>query len=407
MRTLLKILYVIVTIITLIVPFGASSGASTPACASWLRFADISSNNPHPIDFGMVVKSGLAGVYIKSTEGTNYLNPYFAQDVKGAVKSGLPYGSYDFAQPSGDPIADAKFFVSKGGASGQLPPALDYETPTKSRAHDLAWAISWLNEVKLLSGKTPIIYTGSYYSWSSAISLSKWSLWLAAYSNGYTPVNFACGLRAPVTPSGWTQSHKGWSLWQFTSRGKITGIPAYVDLSSATSSWLTGILGTGVVIATPKHPIATPLYAPGSHGVTVTYVQNILFSLNLIPKSGITGTYDLQTKTAVEKYQALMGVPADGLWGVTTSDANIWYLANRRPVETIANYPLMQAGTAFHSQVRFVQERLNFAGAHLLVDGLFSTLTERALIKFQKKHKVSPYWYGKTDITTWRALWSA
>jgi GH25 family lysozyme M1 (1,4-beta-N-acetylmuramidase) len=406
MRHLTKTLAVIAVVLATFAPVITAS-AATPACATWLRLADISSNNPHPIDFASVVKSGVAGVYIKVTEGTNYSNPYFAQDVKGAVKSGLPYGAYDYALPSGNPIADAKYFVSQGGAKGQLPPALDFETQTKSPSHDLAWALVWLNEVKLLTGKTPIIYTGSYYSWSGAISLSPWALWLAAYPLGYKPVNSACGLTAAVTPSGWSKAHKGWSIWQFTSRAKVSGIGAYADLSVALPSWFTEIMGTGVVPATPKHPVATPLYAPGSHGVTVTYVQTVLFSLNLIPKSGITGKYDLQTKVAVEKYQVLMGVPADGLWGITTSTANIWYLANRRPVETLANYPLMQVGTAFHSQVRFVQERLNFAGAHLAVDGVFSTLTEQALIKFQKKHKVTPYWYGKTDITTWRALWSA
>jgi len=152
--------------------------------------------------------------------------------------------------------------------------------------------------------------------------------------------------------------------------------------------------------------VPAPLYAPGSHGVTVYYVQHVLFSLHLLPKSGVTGHYDLRTKAAVEKYQVLMGISVDGLWGADTSNGNVWYLAYHRPVETNANYPLMQAGTAYHDKVKFLQTTLNKAGARLKVDGVFSVLTEAALIKFQKSQHIVPFWYGKVDILTWQRIWA-
>jgi GH25 family lysozyme M1 (1,4-beta-N-acetylmuramidase) len=378
------------------------ASASTPACKTWVHMADISSNNPHPINFTAAVKGGLAGIYIKVTQGTYYTNPYFSSDVRNSVKVGLPWGAYDFAQPSDNPVADAKYFVANGGGKGPLPPALDMETQTSSSAHDVAWAQAWLKEVKSLTGKTPIIYTGAYYWWSDNPALGQWKLWLAGYPLGYQPVQSACGLPLPNVPGGW----KGWTIWQFTSTGVVPGIGGYTDLEAALPSWFKSITGAGVVPSTPKHPVPTPLYAPGSVGVTVDYVQKTLFSLGLLPKSGITGTYTVQTKQAVEQYQVLMGVPADGLWGPTTSQGNIWYLANHRPVETLANYPIMQTQTAYHTQVAWMQARLNKSGAHLSVDGVFSIQTEAALIKFQKAHDVAPFWYGTTDITTWRTLWS-
>jgi GH25 family lysozyme M1 (1,4-beta-N-acetylmuramidase) len=364
---------------------------------------DISSNNPHPINFGDMVKAGVAGVYVKVSENTTYTNPYAAGDMASAVKAGLPFGTYDFARPTDNPIADAKHFVASGGGKGELPPTLDFETQTTSEKHDVAWALAWLKEVQALTGKTPIIYTGSYYWWAGSVSLNVWNLWLAAYPHGYHPINSACGLPSPRIPTAWAK--QGWTIWQFTSRGKVSGIGGYSDLDVALPKWFSEITGAGVTPSTPKHPVPAPLYAPGSHGVTVYYVQHVLFSLHLLPKSGITGRYTLQTKVAVEKYQELMGISVDGLWGPATAVGNAWYLVNRRPVETLANYPLMKEGTAYHDKVKFVQTQLNKAGAHLAVDGVFSILTEGALIKFQKKHHVARFWYGTVDITTWRLLW--
>jgi len=351
-----------------------------------------------------MVKSGLAGVYIKVSENTTYINPFANKDMVGALKSGLPFGTYDFARPTDNPVADAKNFVKGGGGKGQLPPALDMETQTSSVAHDVAWANTWLQAVKSLTGKTPIIYTGSYYWWSGAISLSKYALWLAAYPHSYQPTQSACGLPSPKIPVAWKK--QGWTIWQFTSRGLVNGIGGYVDLEAGSPAWFTKLTGAGVTPSTPKHPVPTPLYAPGSHGVTVFYVQKTLHALHLLPKSGITGHYTRQTKLAVEKYQVLMGISVDGLWGPTTIVSNAWYLVHRRPVETIVNYPLMQMGTVYHDKVKFVQSTLNKNGARLAVDGIFSVLTEAALIKFQKAQHVNPFWYGKTNIITWQRIWA-
>ena len=405
MRPSLKILFAVLSVsMTLLSAPVQVAGATTAPCALGLRVIDISSNNPHPINWKYVAKASISGAYIKATEGLNYVNPYFKTDAKGSASIGLPYGTYDYAQPSVDPIADAKYFVAHGGATGQLPPAPDYETPTKSASHDVAWAVAWLKEIQVLTGRVPIIYTGAYYSWSHSNALNAWSLWLPAYSAGYSHVNSACGLRSPVLPSAWAK--KGWIMWQFTSRAKALGVPAYVDMSIAKESWFTSITGAGILQPTPKHPVPVPIYAPGSHGTTVTYVQQILYALNLIAKSGITGFYDIPTKTAVEAYQTLMGITADGLWSAETEGANAWYQVNHRPVETISNYPMLMSDTAFHGNVKWLQQKLVNAGYKLTVDGMFKTQTRIALIAFQRKHGVSKVWYGITDLTTWRLLWT-
>ena len=58
------------------------------------KIIDLSSNNPHPIDFNAVKASGVTGVIVKATEGTGYTNPFYAQDMAGARAAGLDVAAY-------------------------------------------------------------------------------------------------------------------------------------------------------------------------------------------------------------------------------------------------------------------------------------------------------------------------
>jgi lysozyme len=79
-----------------------------------------------------VKANGISILYIKATEGTGYLNPYFAQQYDGSYNVGLIRGSYHFARPdvSGGE-AQADYFIAHGGgwsADGKtLPSALDID----------------------------------------------------------------------------------------------------------------------------------------------------------------------------------------------------------------------------------------------------------------------------------------
>jgi len=415
MRTLVKSVITFFLLVGFVATFLVvdfiTADAKTPTtstgnvCQTWVHLVDVSSNNPHPINFSLAAKAGLAGVYVKATEGTWYANPYFGTDTKQAVKNGLPYGAYDFARPTDNAIADAKFFVKSGGTAGQLSPALDLETYGKTVASTEKWAIAWLDEVYLLTGKVPILYTGSFYKWSADISLGKWSLWLAAYPHGYQPTQSACGLKLPVVSAPWAK--QGWTIWQFTSRGLIKGIGGYVDADVASPIWWANVTGAGVLPPSKHHnPIPVPIYAPGAHGVTVIYIQKILVKEHLLRPKQVTGYYDITTKHAVERYQSLMGVYPDGLWSYATVQANAWYQKFQQPVQTLANYPMMRIGTAFHTQVRWLQSKLNWAGYHNPVDGIFATRTNKSLISFQKSHHIAKVWWGITDLSTYRALWN-
>ena len=309
--------------------------AQTP-CTSWLRVVDISSNNAHPINWAQVVKGGIAGVYIKNAEATNYVNPHFTKDKQNATKAGIPWGVYYFAQPGKtDPVASAKFFIANGGMGGQLPPALDLEV-TKLSPNDTAhWALTWLQTVQALGGRKPIIYVGYYFLASQYGFLAPYDLWLPAYSNGYKPVTNVCALARPRIPAPWRNT--GWSMWQFTSVATPSGMSGRIDLSAVEIAWFSKWTGAGILPGTDGKP-GNPLYSFGSHGTKVSEIQTLLISKGLLPQGSADGVFGVQTKHAVEAWQVKIGVKGDGVWSVDTQTASDFYLKN--------GYTLTQQGTA-------------------------------------------------------------
>ena len=222
--------------LTLAVALSSPANAATSPCASWVRVVDLSSNNIHPVAWANLVKAHVAGVYIKNSEATNYVNPFWGQDTTGARKAGIPYGGYYFAQPGKtDPVAAARYFVNNGGYKGILPPALDLEVTTLKPYDTAVWALKWLQAVERFSGRRPIIYVGYYFPASQYKILAPYDLWLPAYSNGYKPVANVCAIGSPKVPAPWLGT--GWQMWQFTSVATFPGVAGRQDISATMPTW--------------------------------------------------------------------------------------------------------------------------------------------------------------------------
>jgi GH25 family lysozyme M1 (1,4-beta-N-acetylmuramidase) len=305
-----------------------AQAVSQGVCSSWVQLIDISDNQVHPINWSELAKSGTAGVYIKNSEGASYVNEYWKTDTTYATKYGLPWGGYYFAQPQQlNAVASAKFFVKSGGASGILPPALDIEVSKLSGPATAQWAYDWLNEVRYLTNRTPIIYTGSYYGWSDDNRLGGFSLWLAAYPLQYKTVTNLCRLPLPYLANPW--SKEGWSIWQFTSVAYVYGIQNHVDRSVAVSSWWTQYTGAGVQAPVPgTSKLPSPIYTTSSHGPAVVAIQTLLIAHKLLPAGSADGVFGPATKTSVEKWQVIIGVTPDGEWSASTAQASSFYLSH-------------------------------------------------------------------------------
>jgi GH25 family lysozyme M1 (1,4-beta-N-acetylmuramidase) len=250
------------------VPLLVSAG-SPAAAAKAVRGPDVSSFQ-HPngakINWAKVSKSGRDFAIVKATEGTTYVNPYFAKDYDAAGAAGLVRGSYHFARPAlpivSTATAQAKAFAGQVGtvtSARTLPPALDLEvTGGLSSAQLVTWAQTFLLEMRKLTGRTPMLYTYPFF-WADEVNdptaFRRFPLWMASY-----------GSTAPTA-----------SLWQYTDSGKVKGITDPADLSqyvgSTGPSWATmadGTVKTSWKAAAPAAPYGLGV-SPGGGMATVSW----------------------------------------------------------------------------------------------------------------------------------------
>lgn len=161
--------------------------------------------------------------YIKATEGTAYINPYFTQQYNGAYATKIIRGAYHFATPdTSDGTTQANFFLKHGGgwsADGlTLPPALDLEyDPYGPSCYGLSpqtlvtWIHEFVNQVHTSTGRYPVIYTSTKW-WSLCTAndagFSSDPLWIPRY-----------GSSVGTLPAGWTTQ----AFWQFADSGPLPG----------------------------------------------------------------------------------------------------------------------------------------------------------------------------------------
>ena len=178
------------------------------------------------INFEEVKKSGIDLVYIRTSEGLEYIDPYFKENYEEAKDSGLKVGFYHFltARTVEEARKEANFFVSIiKGTEPDLKLAMDFEDfgdLSKDEINQISEA--FLDTVTNLSGMECVIYSDAY----NAIEVfdvelaKKYPLWVADYF-----VN---------EPEG----NNKWSTWvgfQYSDRGRINGISGNVDRDKFTS----------------------------------------------------------------------------------------------------------------------------------------------------------------------------
>lgn len=178
-----------------------------------------------PIDWFAVRNAGHDFAMVKATEGLDYFNPYFVQDCLAMRVAGVARGAYHYADPTLSPEAQAVFYATAVlgiNGPGDLPPVLDLEVSKGlSPAALIDWTHRYLNTVRSLTGRQPIIYTYPVF-WRTAMAdtreFSGYPLWVAEYNGRNVP--------GPL-PGGWDN----WTFWQYTDTGRIPGVNGDVDLN--------------------------------------------------------------------------------------------------------------------------------------------------------------------------------
>ena len=227
-----------------VAPKASVRAAALSAAASNVQGIDVSSIQGNGINWSGtngVVSAGYKFAFIKVSEGSYYVDPYYAQDVAGAEAAGMFAAPYAFAIPnySGGALqADYALDAADYSPDGHLlPPVLDIEyDPYKAEdgtnncygltpSQMVAWIRAFTAEIQRRTGQHPVIYTTPDW-WDSCTGDS------SAFTGD--PLWIASITTSPVLPAAWT----GWNYWQYGQAATVPGISGSTDVSYLSSTAL-------------------------------------------------------------------------------------------------------------------------------------------------------------------------
>jgi lysozyme len=213
----------------------------TPGPASGVRFlqgVDVSQYQGR-INWAAVGKSQDFAI-ARATLGRTYVDTMYATNKAGANAARIRFGAYHFAKPDAtynDAVAEADHFVRYAKLSrGNLIPTLDLEVTGGLGVSALQkWTRAWLARVTYRVGVRPMIYTSPAF-WRTYMGNTTWfanngypTLWVAHY-----------GVSSPSVPAN-NWGGRGWTFWQWTSCGKVSGISGCVDRDRYNGSSLSAV----------------------------------------------------------------------------------------------------------------------------------------------------------------------
>lgn len=206
-------------------------------CSNVLAFPASSSTQYNGIDvsewqgninWSEVSNSGVSVVYIRASEGAEYVDPYALTNYTRAKENGIKVGFYHYltAVNQEEALNQAEFFVSTiKGLEIDCKLAMDFETFDGLSIEKInIIARTFLEEVERLSGKDVVIYSDAYnarFTFSSELA-ADYPIWVADYYVS-EPAN-----------GNWDT----WEGFQYTDEGRITGIRDYVDRDYFTNNIL-------------------------------------------------------------------------------------------------------------------------------------------------------------------------
>lgn len=211
--------------------------------ASNIKVIDVShhQNDRGQIDWSKVKSDGVAGAFIKATEGGTGIDKKFSSNAVSAPTAGLKIGFYHYAHPElNTAAAEAAFFAKTvKGFNADFPHVLDVEGDAAKVPDAVltAWCVEWLETVEHLTGHPAMIYTGADFARSNlGKALGKWPLWVAHYDTD-----------RPMADDIWSE----WAVFQYTSKGSIAGIVGYVDVNAMEKGFFDKYAGVPPAVPQP------------------------------------------------------------------------------------------------------------------------------------------------------------
>lgn len=179
------------------------------------------------VAWGAVGSTQTRFVIMRATRGNTYVDPRYAEYLAEASANGLVVGAYHRAKVglgAGDARVEADHFVDVArNAAGDVLPALDIEEHNGLTVSQLTdWVRTWLARVYKRTGVRAMIYSSPHF-WRTYLGDTTWfadhgyPLWIAHW-----------GVPSPMVPAADWGGY-GWTYWQWTSTGRVSGIGPNVD----------------------------------------------------------------------------------------------------------------------------------------------------------------------------------
>ena len=187
------------------------------------------------VNWKEVQQAGMAFAFARATYGTSEIDSSFTENWQGMKEAGIVRGAYHFFLAAEDPARQAEFFINTVGSldPGDLPPVIDVESDSGVSSNLVADVQTWLDAVAKGLGRTPIIYTApAYWNVNMNSDFGNYPLWVAEY-----------GVAEPKAVNGWTS----WTLWQYSSTGKVSGVSGAVDLDYFNGTTLAALINASTV----------------------------------------------------------------------------------------------------------------------------------------------------------------
>lgn len=178
------------------------------------------------IDFQAVRDAGIEAVYIRSSEGNDYVDHYFESNYAKATEAGLKVGFYHYvtARTVEEGIEQARFFASVVSTKIiDLRLAMDFESFGNLSVQEInEISEAFLTTLEEVTGKEVVIYSDASNARDvfSRELAENYPIWVAEYF-----------VEEPFDNGKW----ETWVGFQYSDRGRVSGINGSVDRDEYTN----------------------------------------------------------------------------------------------------------------------------------------------------------------------------
>lgn len=307
----------------------------------------------------------IEGLIEKATQGLYHNDSLLDYRYPKILAAGLKIGYYHFANNSGNPVGEAQHFLSRvKNLHSDTVLWLDIENqPNWTKWQAINYTNAFINYVQSQGYKIGV-YTGLsfYYEYLNGNISSNIPIWLASYG------------RQPL-------QYPGVVSWQYSESGTMSGVIGAVDMDYFNDS-----IFTGVKPDTTQNSTSNVINQQTTNNSIARLQEqlNSLINANLV----VDGVSGQATRSAVKKFQFIMGLSQDGVAG-----ANTWNAINQirsYPTDGVL-YPHYEYAT------RWIQWRIGAS-----IDGKYGNGTALRVRDFQGQYGL--YQDGITGANTWNAM---